>query len=91
MARGGFHGLDPILNPEKLAQLVQTNKVRFVMLGDLSLIDRLLGAEEVGKPIAEWVRANGKLVDSSLWRSSHLERRMSLYDLKPATTLVPAP
>jgi 4-amino-4-deoxy-L-arabinose transferase-like glycosyltransferase len=91
MARGGFHGLDPILSPQKLAQMVQTNEVRFVMLGDLSLIDRLLGAQELGRPIAEWVRANGELVDSTLWRSSHLERRMSLYDLKPATTLVPAP
>lgn len=90
MARGGFHGLDPILSPAKLAGMVETNQVRFVMLGDLSPISQRLGAEEAGRPIAEWVRANGKLVDSALWRSSRLERNMSLYDLKPDVPLVPA-
>ena len=66
MARGGFHGLDPILTPEKLAQMVNANQVRFVMLGDLSYIDRILGAEEASKPIVEWAQANGKLVDPNL-------------------------
>jgi 4-amino-4-deoxy-L-arabinose transferase-like glycosyltransferase len=36
MAIGGFHGLDTILTPARLALLVETRKVRFVMRGDLS-------------------------------------------------------
>jgi hypothetical protein len=28
MARGGFHGLDPILSTEKLARMIETNQVR---------------------------------------------------------------
>jgi 4-amino-4-deoxy-L-arabinose transferase-like glycosyltransferase len=92
MARGGFHGLDPILSTEKLAQMVKTNQVRFVMLGDLSVISRKLGAEEAGRPISEWVQANGKLVDSTLWRSSGVERgNLRLYDLRPDEALLPAP
>ena len=35
MARGGLHGLDPILTPAKLADMVTARQVRFVMLGDL--------------------------------------------------------
>ena len=90
MARGGFHGLDPILSPAKLERMVETNQVRFVMLGDLALISRMLGAELAARPVTEWVRAEGKLVDPTLWRSSRLERNMSLYDLKPDVPLVSA-
>jgi 4-amino-4-deoxy-L-arabinose transferase-like glycosyltransferase len=92
MARGGFHGLDPILTPDKLAALVADRHVRFVMLGDLSFISRRLRADVAGRPIAEWVRANGKLVDPELWRPPALEARrgMRLYDLRPDTGLVPA-
>ena len=68
MAMGGFHGLDPILTPEKLAQLVETHQVRFVMQGDLSLIDRRMGAGTAGKAIHDWIRANGTLVNPGLWR-----------------------
>jgi 4-amino-4-deoxy-L-arabinose transferase-like glycosyltransferase len=89
MARGGFHGLDPILTPEKLAGLVETNQVRFVMLGDLTLVSRRMGAEVAGRPIADWVRANGKLVDPALWRGSR--RGLALFDLRPDRGLVPAP
>jgi 4-amino-4-deoxy-L-arabinose transferase-like glycosyltransferase len=92
MARGGFHGLDPILSTEKLAQMVRTNQIRFVMLGDLPVISRTLGAEVAGKPIAEWVQANGKLVDSTLWRSYGGRRSSAeLYDLRPEVALVSAP
>lgn len=92
MARGGFHGLDPILSTKKLAWMVQTNQVRFAMLGDLSAIDRMLGAEAAGRPIEEWVQANGKLVDPTLWRSSGRERgNVKLYDLRPDAPLIPAP
>jgi len=92
MAIGGFHGLDPILTPEKLALLVNANQARFAMLGDLSVISRKLGAEAAVRPIAEWVQANGKLVDAALW-DSHRDwgAGMRLYDLRPDAGLVPAP
>jgi 4-amino-4-deoxy-L-arabinose transferase-like glycosyltransferase len=89
MARGGFHGLDPILTPETFARMVEAKQVRFVMLGDLSLISRRMGAEGAGRPIAEWVYANGTLVDPALWRSS-VRTRMALYDLRPGVGLARA-
>lgn len=82
MARGGFHGLDPIVTPEKLARLVEANELRFVMLNDLSLVSRRMGAATAGQPIADWVRANGKAVDANLWRNSR-RSPMTLYDLRP--------
>lgn len=92
MAMGGFHGLDTILNPEKLARMVEAKQVRFVMQGDLPYISRKLGAEAAGKAIADWIRANGKLVDPTLWRSySSRSGSLRLYDLRPADALVPAP
>ncbi|MBI5606437.1 MAG: glycosyltransferase family 39 protein [Deltaproteobacteria bacterium] len=69
MAMGGFMGRDPILTPDKLAQRVKDKQLRFVMLGDFSIAGRRMGAEAAGKPIADWVRENGKPVDPSLWRS----------------------
>jgi 4-amino-4-deoxy-L-arabinose transferase-like glycosyltransferase len=84
MARGGFHGLDPILTPDKLGALVARRQVRFVMLGDLSFVSRRLGAETAGRPIADWVRANGTPVDPALWRAVADRRSgMQLYDLRP--------
>jgi 4-amino-4-deoxy-L-arabinose transferase-like glycosyltransferase len=89
MARGGFHGLDPILTPPALARLVETRQVRFVMLDDLSAVSRRLGAETAGRPIAEWVRAHGTPVDEELWRAPGGRRGlMRLYDLRPATPIV---
>jgi len=82
MARGGFHGLDPILTPEKLARMVEANEVRFVMLNDLSLVSRRMGADVAGQPIADWVRANSTPVDSNLWRAIR-RSQMTLYDLRP--------
>jgi 4-amino-4-deoxy-L-arabinose transferase-like glycosyltransferase len=106
MAMGGFHGLDPILTPEKLAQLVAANQVRFVMQGDLSLIDRRMGAGAAGKALADWIRDNGNRVDPALWRASvssddesggsstRREARaasgLELYDLKRGAELIPA-
>jgi 4-amino-4-deoxy-L-arabinose transferase-like glycosyltransferase len=91
MARGGFHGLDPILTPGKLAGLAAAGQVRFAMLGDLSAVSRRLGAEVAQEPIAQWVRSNGKLVDPALWRPPGSRRTpMRLYDLRPDAALVPA-
>jgi 4-amino-4-deoxy-L-arabinose transferase-like glycosyltransferase len=87
MARGGFHGLDPILTPAKLRDLVAARQVRFAMLGDFSFSSRLLGGETAQHEIAEWVRANGALVDPARWRASASPtgamRLYELYDLRP--------
>ncbi len=99
MAMGGFHGLDPILTPEALARMAEQGHVRFVMLGDLSPISRRMGGEAAGRPVADWVRANGTLVDPGLWRSrgaaGFSSRRsgvggLQLYDLRPQAGLAPA-
>ena len=86
MAMGGFHGLDPILAPARLARMVETRQVRFVMLGDLSPVSRVLGGEVASRPIADWVRANGTMVDPELWRPASTSRRgtggLQLYDLR---------
>lgn len=88
MARGGFHGLDPILTPEMLARRVASREVRFVMLGDLSLVSRRLGAETAQRAITEWVHASGRPVDPALWRAGGGPLR--LYDLRPDRPLVAA-
>jgi 4-amino-4-deoxy-L-arabinose transferase-like glycosyltransferase len=89
MARGGFHGLDPILTPEKLVDLVAARQVRFVMLGDLSFISRRLGADTAQRPIAEWIRTNGRPVDPALWRAGSGGSGLTLYDLRPDAALAP--
>ena len=62
------------------------------MLGDLSVINRRLGAEVSQEPIAQWVRSNGRLVDAELWRPPGSRRTaMGLYNLRPDAPLVPAP
>jgi len=94
MAMGGFHGLDPILTPEKLARMVEAGHVRFVMVGDASFISRRLGAEVAARPIAEWAQEKGQLVDPSLWRAGALGGRRSslrLYDLRPAPLVAASP
>lgn len=86
MARGGFHGLDPAVTPESLARLVTAKRVRFAMLGDVSFISRRMGGDAAGKPTADWIRANGKLVPPALWRSRG--SAMELYDLRPEVGFV---
>jgi 4-amino-4-deoxy-L-arabinose transferase-like glycosyltransferase len=91
MARGGFHGLDPALTPETLARMVEAKQVRFVMIGDVAIVSRRMGARAAGKQVANWVRANGKLVDPALWRTISTTHGMQLYDLRPETGLVQIP
>jgi 4-amino-4-deoxy-L-arabinose transferase-like glycosyltransferase len=94
MAMGGFHGLDPILTPERLARLVEAGQVRFVMLGELSITSRYMGAEAAGRPLADWVRANGKPVETARWGGPVTGfgrgAPRQLYDLRPEVGLVPA-
>ena len=90
MARGGFHGLDPILTPERLPELVAARQVRFAMLGDLSFVSRRLGAEvaqphrRVG-PRQRHARRPGAVAGGG----ASLGSAMRLYDLRPGTPLVP--
>ena len=93
MAMGGFHGLDPILTPERLARLVEARQVRFILLGELSIVSRFMGAEAAGRPLADWVRAHGRLVDAAFWggtAGAGRAVRRQLYDLNPEVGLVPA-
>ena len=72
----------------------EARAVRFVMLGDLSIASRYMGADSAGRPLAEWVRAHGRPVDASVWggtlSSAGRGSRRQLYDLKPEAGLVPA-
>lgn len=68
MAMGGYLGDDPILTPADLERLASARKLRFVMLGGFTLAPAKQAAAL--EPIAQWVRANGRLVDAKLWRPS---------------------
>jgi 4-amino-4-deoxy-L-arabinose transferase-like glycosyltransferase len=83
LARGGFHGLDPAVSPETLARMVDTKELRFATLGDVATVSRNMGADAAGKPVADWIRAKGRLIFK--------RRGMELYDLRPETGLVQIP
>jgi 4-amino-4-deoxy-L-arabinose transferase-like glycosyltransferase len=90
MAMGGFHGLDPILTPDKLAGMVKENQVRFFMVGDFSLSSRIMGAAAAQQPLTDWVRKNGQEVDPVLWgslspESDGIKSRLQLFDLRPSS------
>jgi 4-amino-4-deoxy-L-arabinose transferase-like glycosyltransferase len=91
LVRGGFHGLNPALPVEKLARMVETKQVRFVMTGDAPAVSRKMGAAATEKFLTDWVRSNGKLVDSPLWRSLRRSSSMELFDLRPGISLVATP
>jgi len=94
MALGGFSGRDPILGVEDFARLVAARRVRFALIGDGAPGLRLAFGEGHQKALVEWIRANGRPVDPTLWRSadggpSGWMRRgaeaigAQLYDLRP--------
>ena len=83
MARGGFHGLDPAITPEKLDRMVRSGDVRFIMTGDLGYVQKLMGAVEAGKPVSDWVAIHGRPVDPALWKSKRFGSIVQLYDLRP--------
>jgi 4-amino-4-deoxy-L-arabinose transferase-like glycosyltransferase len=91
MARGGFHGIDPAVTPERLAALVEGKQLRFVMLGDVTAANLHMGSAMAGRPVEDWVRAKGKRVDPALWRSFRGRNDMELYDLRPDVALLPVP
>ena len=57
------------------------------MLGDVPTVSRKMGADAAGKPVADWIRANGNLVEHISWRASLKTSGMELYDLRPETAL----
>ncbi len=88
MAVGGFSGSTQTLTVEKLRQMVKNGEIRYYLLGGSG--GRAGGSDEV----AEWVRQNGKAVDSSLWSSGKtqtagaggLSSGQTLYDLRQAAS-----
>jgi 4-amino-4-deoxy-L-arabinose transferase-like glycosyltransferase len=94
IALGGFTGRDPILTVDGFARLVEGHRVRFALVGDGSPgLQRVFG-EDGQKPLVDWIKENGRLVDPARWRTAMLRnadgRRAAeaagtrLYDLRPS-------
>lgn len=83
MARGGYHGLDRAIGVERLVSLVRDGKLRFALIDDALAVSRRMGADEASQDVTAWVRANGRPVDASRWRSPSNRGAMQLYDLRP--------
>jgi 4-amino-4-deoxy-L-arabinose transferase-like glycosyltransferase len=91
IALGGFTGRDPILTVDDFARLVQDHHLRFALIGDGSPGLRRIFGEDGQKPVVDWIRANGRLVDPAKWRAApgaNFEGRSAegvgaqLYDLR---------
>ena len=90
MALGGFTGRDPILTVDRFASFVDDNRVRFALVGDGSPGLRRIFGGDGQRPLVDWIRKNGRLVDPPLWRSviaggfAAVAIGAQLYDLRPA-------
>ena len=94
IALGGFTGRDPILSVDGFAQLVEDHRVRFALIGDGSPGLRRVFGEDGQKPLVDWIKQNGRLVDPARWRTATPNRAdgrgaveavgTQLYDLRPA-------
>jgi 4-amino-4-deoxy-L-arabinose transferase-like glycosyltransferase len=94
IALGGFTGRDPILTVDGFARLVEDHRVRYALIGDGSPGLRRIFGEDGQKPLVDWIRVNGHLVDPARWRTAMPSgadgRRAAeavgtqLYDLRPA-------
>jgi 4-amino-4-deoxy-L-arabinose transferase-like glycosyltransferase len=89
LARGGFHGLDEAVTPQSLERMVAAREVRFAIVGDLTPVNRALGAERPNREVTEWIRAHGKPVAGTAWRGPGMGRGVRLYDLAPAVQASP--
>lgn len=87
LVRGGYHGLDRTLDPDRMALLVKRGDLRFAMVGDVSAVARRMGGDAADKPVADWIRLHGKRVDPVLWRASPARGNLELFDLHPETGL----
>jgi hypothetical protein len=94
IALGGFSGRDPILTADGFARLVESQRVRFALVGDGSPGLRRIFGEAGQKPLVDWIRQNGRLVDPALWRGAVAGDFAAeavgaqLYDLRPVLTPV---
>ena len=61
LAMAGFMGTDPALTPQKLAEMVASKQIRFILLS---------GSMGGNGSISSWVSSNCSAVDSSLWAST---------------------
>ncbi len=91
LARGGFHGLDGAITADGLERLVRSGELRFAMTGDLTAANRRMGARAAARPVDDWIRAHGRLVDPSHWRPERGATGMRLYDLRPDRERVAPP
>lgn len=83
MARGGYHGVDEAIDVPQLMAMVEQGRLRYLLLDDVSTISRRLGADTAGMAVAQWIRANGRVVDPALWRDPGMRNPPTLYDLRP--------
>jgi 4-amino-4-deoxy-L-arabinose transferase-like glycosyltransferase len=70
IALGGFTGRDPILTVDGFARLVEDHRVRFALVGDGSPGVRRVFGEDGQKPLVDWIKENGRLVDPARWRTA---------------------
>ena len=70
IALGGFTGRDPILTVDGFARLVEDHRVRFALVGDGSPGLRRVFGEDGQKPLVDWIKENGRLVDPARWRTA---------------------
>jgi 4-amino-4-deoxy-L-arabinose transferase-like glycosyltransferase len=94
IALGGFTGRDPILTVDGFARLVDDHQVRFALVGDGSPGLRRVFGEDSQKPLVDWIKEKGRLIDPARWRTATPNgadgRRVAegvgtqLYDLRPA-------
>jgi 4-amino-4-deoxy-L-arabinose transferase-like glycosyltransferase len=94
IALGGFTGRDPILTVDGFARLVDDHQVRFALVGDGSPGLRRVFGEDGQKPLVDWIKEKGRLIDPARWRTATPNgadgRRAAegvgtqLYDLRPA-------
>jgi 4-amino-4-deoxy-L-arabinose transferase-like glycosyltransferase len=91
MALGGYSGRNPILTVDQFSGLVEAARLRFALVGDGSPGLRRIFGEDGQKPLVDWIRQTGRLVDPALWRAADSPYSRAaeavgaqLYDLRPA-------
>jgi 4-amino-4-deoxy-L-arabinose transferase-like glycosyltransferase len=70
IALGGFAGRDPVLTVDGFARLVEDHRVRFALVGDGSPGLRRVFGEDGQKPLVDWIKQKGRLVDPARWRTA---------------------
>jgi 4-amino-4-deoxy-L-arabinose transferase-like glycosyltransferase len=70
MALGGFLGSDPAATPEKLADYVAKNRVRYFLLGGMPMP----GGTSTINDATKWVQANCKTVPTQEWRGGQTQQ-----------------